>query len=334
MNRRRTFAITILILLSLHLEAAPEGGHFFDRCRAILASFGLLGKSSAKIEPAKTNLLVLPGQPQEYVSKRETLDSEDGKNSAMIAASGFGISRGLYGDENYVDMLPSEFSSRLAQLGPNQVWLDLGAGNAVAVRQYAAGKDIDGLSLPPADQRAKAIAYGYDKPVPKPDLDELIRQRAERQGTEVYGENYGRFFQDISDEELAQWNGKIDLISALIAVPSYLHSADYPTQLLRILKLLAPGGVYVETFHADSLMLTQRDGTLVENLFSKLPACYKKFFSSIGGFQFVSMSFGQLSRIAIKRVSGPISIPEVVPLTFKSDNPPLRSFHIPLCFGE
>ena len=66
---------------------------------------------------------------------------------------GYVIDRGL---EAYSDTLPAEFSSRLQSLGPEDRWLDIGAGRGQAILDYYA----PGYSLNQATAAAKGQAQG------------------------------------------------------------------------------------------------------------------------------------------------------------------------------
>src|SRR5258706_5260554 len=100
-----------------------------------------------------------PDSPQfsEEILKQENIFQSQGEK----IPEGYVIDRALL---SYTHTLSSEFDSSLANLGPKDRWLDIGAGQGLAVLDYY-GSRYDAMHLPGMEHRGKkaqAIALSIE----------------------------------------------------------------------------------------------------------------------------------------------------------------------------
>jgi SAM-dependent methyltransferase len=130
-----------------------------------------------------------------------------------------------------------QLEKSLQQLKPGQVWLDGGAGNAIALRQYL---QEGGL--------ARVIGVGYEAPL-DPGYSKFIR--TPEAGKFTY--HSGRLFEQIPNQEL----GRVDLITDLVGIASYTKSLD--VTLKKYLELLKPGGeAYIQLSETRTRLINKR----------------------------------------------------------------------------
>lgn len=149
----------------------------------------------------------------------------------------------------YLRELPPEFAQDLSLLGENSRLLDAGAGALYFAEQVVRSNEVDpkaGKLLPAVEKyvggwlakkkppKTVAVSLNLERKVPKLDKLEVI---------------WGRFFAEISDQEL----GQFDLIVDLQGIFAYSPGAD--EVLRKYLRLLKPEGtLYL------SLGSNQKDG--------------------------------------------------------------------------
>jgi hypothetical protein len=109
-------------------------------------------------------LHVLWASPSHSQAPGDTVSAEEvSKQSAIYRSKGDDVPKGYVVGRSlssYLYVLPAGFTRSLAGLGPNDRWLDIGAGEGRAVLDYCTSK-YDGTLLKEAEpgaKKAKAIA--------------------------------------------------------------------------------------------------------------------------------------------------------------------------------
>ena len=127
--------------------------------------------------------------------------------------------------EDYLGFFGSEFRRDLESLTADQHWLDAGAGEAYAQREYVGSRDLK--EIVPSRARATAVSFKSIRSVEIP-VDVQFRYLV------------GRTFESIPDIEI----GPVDLVTDVVGVLNYTEHIDQVLQTY--LRLLKPGGkIYV-----------------------------------------------------------------------------------------
>ncbi len=153
-----------------------------------------------------------PAQPQinEELSKQETIYRSQGESTP----DGYTVDRSL---AVYADALSSGFARTLAALGPNDRWLDIGAGMGQAILDYyTPGKDLTSTAgLEQRGKKARAVAISIeDRRTP------LWRQTAAGLEENKIRYLFDKRLRDYSPEEL----GKFQIITDVIGGFSYVNN--------------------------------------------------------------------------------------------------------------
>jgi hypothetical protein len=146
-----------------------------------------------------------------------------------MQSNSFRVDRGL--SEYAKELFEGEPATTLKKLGPDAVWLDSGAGRAVAIREF-----LDNLSMP---RIKKVIGISHTRPE-DPALAGALKTHSER--FEYWAS--GKFIEEMDAQgELAHLKGQVDLITDVFGPASY--SKDLSKILEIYLSLLKKGGSLV-----------------------------------------------------------------------------------------
>lgn len=147
----------------------------------------------------------------------------------------FRTDRGL---QLYGQNFGEEFRKKISSLGPNDVWVDLGCGDAVALKEYLTAKSVPGFTLPPVDQRAKVVGIAYLKPENRPKLDKKLLEVLKHRGQGVYQTIIGNFT-EIPRSVIP----KGTVVTSEMGVISYVE--DYTYAMQKAFDITQEGGVLI-----------------------------------------------------------------------------------------
>jgi len=190
--------------------------------------------------------------------------------------------------------------------GAIQTWIDLGAGHAIAMRDFL--KHDQGTILHGA---WKGVAVGVELPKDEKFSTDVVRIR-EKGGSDAFHYRTG-FFADIPAAELPQ----ADLITDYFGALSYTHTLS--SDLQRALTLLKPGGKLIVTMIPRSFGLRVRGEEVL----------FPDFVYQIAGVRLETQlnEFGTPS-YTIVRTEGPVRVPELVLTNMRNGKPPHRDFEL------
>ena len=190
----------------------------------------------------------------------------------------------------YMHQLHPHFVGALRKLGPENHWIDLGAGKAIAQTQYL--KTFDHIQKAPF---ATAVAFKIDRWLPLPSFKGKLQVRE------------GAF----EAQDTSTWR-KADVITDVMGVLSYTR--DLSTSLQKVVDLLNVNGeLYIE--FAPWVTSVQDAGTQHKFL---------GFLERIDGLQ-VTGNFG-IVKVVKKREH--IQIPRMELVLYREDYPPYRAFKV------
>jgi hypothetical protein len=165
------------------------------------------------------------------------LEGEASKQAGIYASRGASVPEGYVLDRSllsYTIVLPGEFKEALAKLGPQDRWLDIGAGEGRAILDYGTGKyDIVFEGLERGGKRAKAVAISIeDRRTPR------WRETVERLGPQQIEYRFGKRLREYSVAEL----GRFQLITDVMGAFSYTR--DLALFMEKTLGFLEVGGAF------------------------------------------------------------------------------------------
>lgn len=188
-------------------------------------------------------LIVLPehkkaGRYQAVVSYLENHDDIKGllrieKGKIRLQNNQYRVNAGL---ADYLANFGDEFRRRLDGLRATDTWIDAGAGEAVAMRDYLAGAQ--------GRDHARCVAIGYQKP----NSPELAQFEGSGKRTD-FSYVSGKYFGAMTDQDLGVEAGTASLITDYNGV--LLYTPTLSEDLGRMLDLLKPGGILFCDFHAE-----------------------------------------------------------------------------------
>jgi SAM-dependent methyltransferase len=240
---------------------------------------------------------------------------------------GYVIDRTLDG---YANMLPDEFDRALASLGPQDRWLDVGAGQGQAILDYYTPQYDK--TRPAVRKRrgkkAKAVAISIeDRRTPE------WHKSAAALEAEKIQYKHGKRLREYSAEEL----GRFQLISDVMGGFSY--AADLSRYMQSVMQLLEVNGSFFSILQDVELEAQNNkpwyDGypfaTEIENPGgSKTTIC--SWLKSIGCAE-VRCEARQDRRpqqevYHVRKVCDAVSVPALVPVDFQAGTPPQRGFRV------
>ncbi|MEW9699425.1 hypothetical protein [Paenibacillus sp. SI8] len=147
------------------------------------------------------------------------------------------------GMQEYSNYFGEDFEKHVNGLEDKQRWLDGGAGEAKAMQDYYK-----------KDGKARTTAIGFKKPE-SVDLQELEKNDKFRYAS-------GKFFGDMSDEDLGMDQGLFDVITDYNGILSYTKTLSEDLQ--KYLNLLTKGGTLYTSFYAKINGDTQIENWLAD----------------------------------------------------------------------
>jgi len=267
----------------------------------------------------------VPGSPtiDQEVSKQEAIYQSQGEN----VPEGYVIDRSLLA---YASILSSEFDRTLANLGPTDRWLDIGAGEGRAILDYYAPR-YDSMHLEGRERRGKkaqAVALSIeDRRTPH-----WHKTAASLEANKIQYLS-GRRLREYSSEEL----GQFQLITDVIGGFSYTQTLSlFMEKVLGILELngrfytllldVLPDNGTNRTLYPDTLFLTEianADG-------SDVRVC--SWLKSITCVEVTCESRTESNRpieiVRIHKVCNSVTVPALVSLHYQAGTPPRRRFQL------
>jgi hypothetical protein len=267
----------------------------------------------------------VPGSPtiDQEVSKQEAIYQSQGEN----VPEGYVIDRSLLA---YASILSSEFDRTLANLGPTDRWLDIGAGEGRAILDYYTPR-YDSMHLEGRERRGKkaqAVALSIeDRRTPH-----WHKTAASLEANKIQYLS-GRRLREYSSEEL----GQFQLITDVIGGFSYTQTLSlFMEKVLGILELngrfytllldVLPDNGTNRTLYPDTLFLTEianADG-------SDVRVC--SWLKSITCVEVTCESRTESNRpieiIRIHKVCNSVTVPALVSLHYQAGTPPRRRFQL------
>jgi hypothetical protein len=257
----------------------------------------------------------------EEVSKQEDIYRSAGEQ----VPEGYTIDRSLV---NYTEALSAEFDSSLANLGPNDRWLDIGAGMGQAILDYYA-PSYDQSHFEGRERRGKkaqAVAISIE------DRRTLIwRQIAASLGANQIRYLSTRRLGEYAPEEL----GRFQVITDVIGGFSYTTNlAQFVEKVLVLLEL--SGNFYTvlqdvhseegtnQPYYAKSPFLTEiaaADGSEVKVCsWLKSITCVEVTCEFKAGWR------PPIEAFRIRKVCNDVTVPALVPVHYEAGTPPERRF--------
>jgi SAM-dependent methyltransferase len=258
---------------------------------------------------------------KEAVSKQEAI--YQGKEKQFLES--YVVDRSL---ESYAETLPAEFARSLASLGPQDRWLDIGAGEADAILDYyTPRRDGTGANgQPQGENKASAVALSIEDR-----RSARWHQTAARLEAGKLRYVFGRYFREYPAQEL----GHFQLITDLFGGFSYTTNLD--RYMEKALHALVPGGnlyTVLQDVHAEAggnkpyyegspylTELTHTDG-------SELRVCaWLKAISCVQVSCELRLEWKPPIEVyRVQKTCGDVSVPALLPLHFAPGIPPERRF--------
>jgi SAM-dependent methyltransferase len=281
---------------------------------AVLFVVPLLGLMPARAEESAE------GQFAKEMVKQQGIYRSQGKN----VPDGYITNRTL---ENYAELLPTGFSDALRRLGPNDRWLDIGAGGGQAILDYSAPEyDFMPDGKVKTGGKAKAVAIS---------IEDRRSARWWKQSAIAGGDRlqylHGKRLREYTNEEL----GKFQIITDVFGGFSY--TPDLSLFIEKVLSLLDVGGSFftmVQSVHLENgkddpatWYLTElidpagRDVKICTWL--KSVSCVRVSCESKSSWD------APTELIRVTKTCEDVAVPPLKRLRFEAGNPPERHFQLP-----
>ena len=266
-----------------------------------------------------------PGSPKfnEEISKQEKIYHGQGER----VTEGYTVDRSL---SDYARALPPEFNRTLANLGPKDRWLDIGAGEGQAILDYF-NPGYDEMRLEGRERRgkkARAVAMSIeDRRTPR------WRESAASLEANQLQYFFNRRFGEYSSEEL----GRFQVITDVIGGFSYTDTlSSFMEKVLGILELNGSfftllQDVKSETgtnqpFYANNPFLTEianADGSEVKVCsWLKSITCVEVTCELKADWRPPIETYG------IRKICNDITVPALVPIHYQAGTPPERRYQL------
>ena len=222
----------------------------------------------------------------------------------------------------------TDFTRRLANLGPNDRWLDIGAGEGKAILDYCTAKYdgtlLKGLGNP--SRKAKAIALSIEDR-----RTAQWHQTAASLGADQIQYRFGKRLREYSAEEL----GKFQVITDVMGGFSYAQ--DLSVFMQKTLGFLETGGAFytvlqdvrTETgvnkpYYPEASFLTE----IVKGDGSEFRMC--SWLKSISCVEVTCEAKPDwsppLEAIVVRKTCDDVAVPALAPIHFEAGTPPERRF--------
>ena len=275
-------------------------------------------------------LTVLCGTPAQAQSPSALgFDAEAAKQASIYQSRGEDVPKGYVIDRSllsYAVVLPKDFRHTLANLGPGDRWLDIGAGEGRAILDYETSKyDV---MLQARGGKANAVAMSIeDRRTPR------WHETAATLQPDQVRYLVGRRFREYSSAEL----GQFQLITDVLGAFSYTrYLSQFMEQALGLLHV--NGTLYTvlqdvrseagtnQPFYPDASFLTE----LVKPDGSELKVC--SWLKTISCVEVTCEQRAQSSPPAevyrVRKVCGDVSVPHLELVGFEAGTPPERRFRL------
>lgn len=275
---------------------------------AVLASLLLLPLCAARAQATPAAL------PADEFAKQENIYRSRGNS----VPEGYITSRTLSG---YAKLLPAQFDAALKRLGPEGRWLDIGAGQGLAILEYYASY----AGGQRAGSRARVIALSIEDR-----RTEQWRQRVASLGPNQIEYRFGKRLRDYTVDEL----GKFQVITDVYGGFSYTDQLSPFVE--KVLALLEVEGAFFTLLQSVRLEDGKDDPTtwylteLVDTAGRDVKVC-----SWLKSISCVKVSCDSMSTweaptelIHIRKVCQEIAVPRLDPLVYEAGTPPGRKFRL------
>ena len=259
----------------------------------------------------------------EQLSIQESIYRSQGRNRPP----GYVIDRSLF---SYVDTLPPEFGRELAKLGPDDRWLDIGAGQGRAILDYYV-PDRDMTEAQEREwrgRRAKTVGISIeDRRTP--------RWRVMVEGLEPGKAKYlaGKRLREYSQDEL----GRFQVISDVGGGFSYTHNLSQFME--KTLGLLVPDGRFytvLQNVHCeDGSNKPRYEGSPFLTEIEKTDGSRVKVCSWLKSITCVKVNCQRKTEwdppievYRVQKVCDDVRVPPLVAVHYLADTPPERRFQL------
>jgi len=261
------------------------------------------------------------------------LDQEARKQEAIYQSRGEGVPSGYVVDRSllsYSSTLPAGFDRSLANLGPSDRWLDIGAGEGNAILDYYT-ELYDAMHWEGRERRGKkaqAVAISIeDRRTPE------WYETADRLAPDQIRYLYGKRMREYAPEEL----GRFQLVTDVIGGFSYTrYLSAFMEKVLSILEL---NGTFF-TLLLDVVPETDPDPALYKDLLflteiekpdgSNVKVC--SWLKSISCVQVTCELNTELKRpielYRVQKVCDKVAVPTLLPLSYEAGTPPPRRYRL------
>jgi hypothetical protein len=261
-----------------------------------------------------------PGALEKEVAKQDAVYQSRGEN----VPAGYVVDRSLLA---YAAALPAGFGNSLANLGPADRWLDIGAGEGKALLDYYTPR-YDSMHPGRRGKKARVVAMSIED-------RRTARWHETAKGLEPDQITYwfGRRLREYSPEEL----GRFQLITDLTGGFSYARAlsvfmeralgaldlnSDFYTLLLDVLPEKSAG----PSAYPDSLFLTEIQNTDGANV--RVCSWLKRISCVEVTCEPDTKSTRPVELYRIRKVCGNVAVPPLELVHYKAGTPPLRRFQL------
>lgn len=261
------------------------------------------------------------------------LAEEYAKQADIYRTQGREIPRGYVLDRSlklYTDILPDAFDRELASLGPEDRWLDVGAGQGLAILDYYAPRydKAHPAVRKRRGKKAKAVALSIeDRRTPQWHKSVAALEADKVQYL------YGKRLREYTPEDL----GRFRLITDVMG--GFTYAPDLSRFMQNVMRLLETNGSFLTVL--QDVELEQRTN---KPFYDELP--FATEIENPGGAKVTICSW--LKRIGcaevrceskedwspplevyhVRKVCDDVSVPALVPVLFSAGTPPLRGYRL------
>ncbi len=258
---------------------------------------------------------------------------EVSKQSAIYQSRGEDVPKGYVVGRSlssYLYVLPDGFTRRLANLGPNDRWLDIGAGEGRAILDYCTAK-YDGTLLKgagPSGLKAKAIAMSIEDRR----TGEWHQAAASLEASQIQY-LFGKRLRDYSAEELGRFHVITDVMGG------FSYAQDLSLFMQKTLGFLEAGGAFYtvlqdvrteagmnQPYYPEASFLTE----IVKPDGSEVRMC--SWLKSISCVEVTCEAKPDwsppLEVYRIRKVCDEVAVPALAPVHFEAGTPPERRFRL------
>jgi hypothetical protein len=254
------------------------------------------------------------------VQAARAVDPAEIQNHQIVQDNAFLTTRDL---QRYGNDLGPEFRKKISSLRKNDVWIDLGAGEANALKQYLTAELVVGFELPPLHERARVIALAYHPSGPGR-FDAELKRIYGAEVNQVYREVVGDF-QKIAIAEIS--NASVS--TSVLGVSSYLKDFTQTTE--KALSTLRTGGeLWIQTY-PENFQLVDADGFDIYDQFGRSHSdVFERQFDSMKGahLKMVDLKMENPPVIVFERTEGVIKVPQFHVHEFVAGKPPTRKMSL------